>query len=501
MILLWKIIIAVNIVSIFVDCQFENQYLGHYLTREQYNGKELACDTKVCLRDANLLLLKATQNKTIEPCDDFAEFSMGQFKKLGALNERYSFIGFMRDLVSLDWERKRKVLAEKIIDTDIRPFKIAKNFYQKCVNSDNVRMNGSVEILQHVKSYGGAPFLDSSWDENNFNIKELFEKEPFNAENKRLGTIKSKQRWEQCVLYLYNNFGPALKALYAAKYYEKEVYESVKSLMKEAVKDLIGEINKLDIKDEAKLDVVERLNTARYIIGYPVEVLDLQIIDDFYKELELDETNGVVESFLKIERYNKKLKIYPESKKQFHFLNDFTIKFGIDENIILIHQSMIMYPFYHPNRSRFFNTATLYQFTAESMNHLIRLYLQTKWDTQIKLIDTLELAYKNYVKWEESGGKELQLPGFFLTNRQMFWVALAHKKYHKFQTGISKITVKKFQHRHTHFHLQLKNQLSFRQAYNCTDLTEDEKNKLNKYYLEKEMFERQYIIDYQLKYP
>ncbi|CAO1378159.1 unnamed protein product [Diamesa hyperborea] len=181
MILLWKIIILVFFVSVFVDCQFENQYLGHYLTREQYNGRKLACDTKICLRDSQRLLLQATQNKTIEPCDDFEEFSMGQFKKLAALNERYSYIGLAGDIQTLDWERERKVLAAKIKDTDIRPFKIAKNFYQKCVNSDNVRMNGSVEILQHVKSYGGAPFLDSSWDENNFNIKELFDKEPFNA--------------------------------------------------------------------------------------------------------------------------------------------------------------------------------------------------------------------------------------------------------------------------------------------------------------------------------
>ncbi|CAO1416949.1 unnamed protein product [Diamesa tonsa] len=454
MILLWKIIIAVNFVSIFVDCQFENQYLGHYLTREQYNGRELACDTKVCLSDAQLLLLKATQNKTIEPCDDFEEFSMGQFKKLGALNERYSFIGFMRDIVLLNWERKRKILAEKIKDTDIRPFKIAKNFYQRCVNSDNIRTNGSVEILQHVKSYGGAPFLDSSWDENAFNIKELFNKEPFNA------------------VYFFLN--QTIELCTHPQNQSREIVCLRKSTLKK--------FNGIEINDSIQM----------------------------FKVFDID---GVVESFLKIERNNKKLKLYPESKKQFHWLSDLSIKFVLDENVIckfnwylnekslIIHQSMILYPFYHPNRSHFFNTATLYQFTAESMNHLIRLYLQTKWDTQIKLIDTLELSYKNYVKWEESGGKELQLPGFFLTNRQMFWVALAHKKYHKFQTGISKITLKKFQHRHTHFHLQLKNQLSFRQAYNCTELTEDEKNKLNKYYSEKEMFERQYIIDYQLMYP
>ncbi|CAO1329984.1 unnamed protein product [Diamesa hyperborea] len=181
MFLLWKLVIFVNCVSFFVDCQFENQYLGHHFTAEEYNNQELACDTTICLRDAQLLLLAATQNKTIEPCDDFAEFSMGQFIKLAAHNDRYKRVGFINDVLLLDWNRKRKVLSAKIKGKDIRPFKIAKNFYQNCVNSDNVRVNGTAEMLQYVKSYGGAPFIDSSWDENNFNIKELFEKESFDA--------------------------------------------------------------------------------------------------------------------------------------------------------------------------------------------------------------------------------------------------------------------------------------------------------------------------------
>ena len=36
-------------------------------------------------------------------------------------------------------------------------------------------------MLQYVKSFGGAKFFDSNWDEKNFNIEELFEKEPYDA--------------------------------------------------------------------------------------------------------------------------------------------------------------------------------------------------------------------------------------------------------------------------------------------------------------------------------
>ena len=137
MILLWNIIIVVNFVSFFVDCQFENQYLGHHYKIDEYNDMDLACDTRICLRDAQLLLLAATQNKTVQPCDDFKEFSMGRFIELGARNDRYSNVGFTNDVTLLDWERTRKVLAATVKDNDIRPFKIAKNYYQKCVSSGN----------------------------------------------------------------------------------------------------------------------------------------------------------------------------------------------------------------------------------------------------------------------------------------------------------------------------------------------------------------------------
>lgn len=137
MFLLWKIISLVNLFSL-VNCQFENQYLGHHITHDEYNKLEFTCDTPLCLQDAQLLLLAATQDKMIEPCEDFAEFAMGQFMKSAELNDPSAETGFKNDLQALDWERNRKVLAAKINESDIRPFKIAKNYYQQCLNSGKI---------------------------------------------------------------------------------------------------------------------------------------------------------------------------------------------------------------------------------------------------------------------------------------------------------------------------------------------------------------------------
>ena len=141
-----------------------------------------------------------------------------------------------------------------------------------------------------------------------------------------------------------------------------------------------------------------------------------------------------------------------------------------------------MYPYYHPHRSRFFNTATLYLETAQTLLQGLDEYLLTKWNIEdAKIGDSLELAYKNYVNWEEPGGKDLQLPGFFLTNRQMFWVALAHKQYFKFHSHNKENTT--FDSVLQHFHLMYKNNNHFRDDFNCSELTEDEKIRWSSYQL------------------
>lgn len=130
-----KIIILINVYSLVNGRGFESQYLGNFLTYDQYNNLELACYSKLCLNDAKRLLLVATQNKTVEPCDDFKEFALGEFLKYRALNDRYRHVGFDNDIQLFHWERQRKVLAATIKSYDIRPLKIAKNYFLKCVTS------------------------------------------------------------------------------------------------------------------------------------------------------------------------------------------------------------------------------------------------------------------------------------------------------------------------------------------------------------------------------
>lgn len=85
--------------------------------------------------------------------------------------------------------------------------------------------------------------------------------------------------------------------------------------------------------------------------------------------------------------------------------------------------------------------------------------------------DPLILAYNNYLNWEKSGGKELQLPGFFLTNHQMFWLVVAHLGYTK---GHNQDMDPVHQLVLDFFHVIYKEKPEFREAYKCSKMTDEE---------------------------
>jgi hypothetical protein len=86
--------------------------------------------------------------------------------------------------------------------------------------------------------------------------------------------------------------------------------------------------------------------------------------------------------------------------------------------------------------------------------------------------DSVKLGYRNYVRWEKGYRVfEKNLPGFQLTNPQMFWVAYANS-YFKRDFGLG-LHVLNAQYQFSH--VWLKNRPEFREAFNCSELTANEK--------------------------
>lgn len=153
----------------------ELQFIGEFISEENATGKVL-CETKYCLSDANYLGLAATQDKSVRPCDDFKEFTLGTFLKYQSVNERNRYAGFSIEIVFEITDRLRKSLEAPVNEADTQVTKEMKKMFAQCVDSKYVEENGLKDVLEHAQSLGldFHPKLNSE----NFNLTSYILKEP-----------------------------------------------------------------------------------------------------------------------------------------------------------------------------------------------------------------------------------------------------------------------------------------------------------------------------------
>lgn len=86
------------------------------------------------------------------------------------------------------------------------------------------------------------------------------------------------------------------------------------------------------------------------------------------------------------------------------------------------------------------------------------------------------------MKWEANGGNDLHLSPFKLTNRQMFWLAMAHVDTMKYQDDYPiKYSNGPEQLDSIYVHVLYKRIRNFRQAFGCQKLNTLEEMKFDNY--------------------
>lgn len=118
---------------------FPSDYLGNFLSEEEYNSKEF-CWSKICMLDSGRLIYSASHDsKQVNPCDDFPTFAMGEFLEHRVPNERYAKLGFYSDLDAQYFEKQKKVLLEPVKPDSPKLQKIMKSFFKKCIKSGDFK--------------------------------------------------------------------------------------------------------------------------------------------------------------------------------------------------------------------------------------------------------------------------------------------------------------------------------------------------------------------------
>lgn len=159
----------------------------------------------------------------------------------------------------------------------------------------------------------------------------------------------------------------------------------------------------------------------------------------------------------------------------------------------MVPAALTLSPYFVANRPRFFNVATLFMSVYAGLSLGLEEYLTGKNKSNVSFMELVALsniipfADKYYVDWEENGGKELHLSSFRLTNRQMLWLSIAHVLAFQYQKKKTESLFPLATLETDYFHLSYKKQKGFREAFQCGELTRQEKEMLSEFQRKKNL--------------
>lgn len=256
--------------------------------------------------------------------------------------------------------------------------------------------------------------------------------------------------------------------------------------MKQAIDSLlVAKLTDKTVENAAAAIVTEVMNDLGTKLVYSEifsdNIVNMKILDEAYKNLQLNGSESFVEMYIKIDRLTRRqLKVFEQPDKDWwdEELNAITTqppKFLWrplwNRNYFLdIPVKWTVYPAFHIHRPRFFNTAAFYR-------EALRIIRQDFWNE----VFPVDLAYKNYAGWLEKGNHDLHLPGFKMTSRQMFWLSYTHVATEKYQRGVSKRFELANQLTNNYMHVILKSKSDFRNDFHCDEMSPKETELLEEF--------------------
>lgn len=139
------------------------------------NSQSSICETPGCIEAAANVL--DFLDESVDPCNNFYEFACGNFLKKARIPPEKTEVSTFSVIGDLITNQLQTILNEPLHLNESKAVKLAKNYYQSCMNQSIIDERGIKPLSDMLNAFGGWPVVKGdSWSEKNFNWIEMLKK-------------------------------------------------------------------------------------------------------------------------------------------------------------------------------------------------------------------------------------------------------------------------------------------------------------------------------------
>lgn len=122
------------------------------------------------------------------------------------------------------------------------------------------------------------------------------------------GITQREPRWKECVKEVSKKLKIIVGALYVRKYFQKNAKDDAVAMVEEIRNTFVSKIlKKTEWMDEkTKKSAVEKAEKMGSYIAYPEELLNDTKLDEYYKNLQIDENATYIQNYQNINKFDMK---------------------------------------------------------------------------------------------------------------------------------------------------------------------------------------------------
>ncbi|KAH7638002.1 neprilysin 2-like protein [Dermatophagoides farinae] len=255
-------------------------------------------------------------------------------------------------------KEKPMTLDREIVVIDLSYVK----FLNDIIPKTSKRLLANYIVWRVVKSKIGM--LDSTW-------RRL--KQTYNSIN--LGHPKIEPRWMQCVSHAHATFGTALSNVYVKNYFSIKEKTKINEIVWQIRSELNETIAHADWMDtETRKHAMDKLNLMNFRVGFPDELLDDELVSDFYENLTMtDDYFGNViavhkfeaeSAFQSLDAINSR-----DDWRKYSEVVDVNAYYFHQENSFILNAGILQDRFFNPDRPNYLNYGSIGEIIGHEITH------------------------------------------------------------------------------------------------------------------------------------